>query len=54
LGDGEPTSSPLPSASGLSLAGFFFPLLQPILGMGGKTKRQMTEAVWMNFDGQSR
>jgi hypothetical protein len=35
LGDGDAASSPFPSASGLSLTGFFCPLLQPMLGMGG-------------------
>ncbi len=36
LSDGEPTSSPLPSASGLSFAGFCFPLLQAMFGVGGQ------------------
>jgi hypothetical protein len=36
LGNGETTSGPLPAASGLSLAGFFFPLFQPMLRMGGQ------------------
>jgi hypothetical protein len=36
LGDGDPTCGSLPAASGLSLAGFFFALLQPMLGMSGQ------------------
>jgi len=36
LSYGEPTSGPFLSASGLSLAGFFFPLLQPMLRVGGQ------------------
>jgi hypothetical protein len=35
LGDGDPTLGSLPAASGLSLAGFFVPLLQPMFGMSG-------------------
>jgi hypothetical protein len=36
LGDGDPTCRPLPAALGLGFAGFFFPLLQPMLGMVGQ------------------
>ena len=35
MGGGDATGGPFPSASGLRLAGFFFPLLKPVLGMGG-------------------
>ena len=31
----DPTSGPFPAATGLGFAGFFFPLLKPVLGMGG-------------------
>ncbi len=33
LGDSDPASGPFPTAAGLGFAGFFFPLLQPVLGM---------------------
>ena len=36
LGDGDPTCGPFTAAAGLGLAGFFFPLLKPVLGMGGQ------------------
>jgi len=36
LSDGEPTSGPLPAASGLRFTGFFFPLLQAMFGVGGQ------------------
>jgi hypothetical protein len=36
LSDDDPTCGPFPSASGLSLEGFFFSLLQPMLGMVGQ------------------
>ena len=36
LGDGKPTCGPFPTTAGLGLAGFFFPLLQPMLGMVGQ------------------
>jgi hypothetical protein len=35
LGGGDAAGGPFPLAAGLSLAGFFFPLLKPVLGMGG-------------------
>jgi hypothetical protein len=31
----DPTRGPFAAAPGLGLAGFFFPLLQPVLGTGG-------------------
>jgi hypothetical protein len=34
MDDSKPTSSPLTAATGLGFAGFLFPLLQPMLGMG--------------------
>jgi len=34
LGNSNPTCGPFPSASGLSLAGFLFPLLKSVLGVG--------------------
>jgi hypothetical protein len=43
LGDGDPTCGPFPAATGLGFAGFFFPLLQPMLGMLGQpTIRQQS------------
>ena len=36
VSDGEPTSGPLPAASGLRFAGFFFPLLQAMFGVSGQ------------------
>jgi len=36
MGDGDPACGPFPSASGLSLTGFIFPLLRPMLGMVGQ------------------
>jgi hypothetical protein len=35
LGDRDPTCSPFPPSSGLSLAGFFFSLHQPVFEMFG-------------------
>jgi hypothetical protein len=35
LDGGNPASSPLPAATGLRLAGFFFPLLKSMLRMRG-------------------
>jgi hypothetical protein len=32
----SPAGNPPPAATGLSLAGFFFSLLKPVLGMGGQ------------------
>ncbi len=40
LGDGDPTCGPFPLAAGLGLTGFFFSLLQPMLGMVGQP------AIW--------
>jgi len=34
LCEGDPTCGPFPAATDLGFAGFFFPLLQPVLGMG--------------------
>ena len=34
LRDGDPTDGPFTAATGLGFAGFFFPLLQPMLGVG--------------------
>ncbi len=36
LCEGDPAGGPFPAATGLSFAGFFFPLLQPMLGMFGQ------------------
>jgi hypothetical protein len=35
LGGGNAASGPFSAAMGLGFAGFFFPLLQPMLRMGG-------------------
>lgn len=35
LREGDAASGPFSPMTGLSLAGFFFPLLQPMLGMNG-------------------
>jgi hypothetical protein len=35
LGDSNPTCSPIPAATGLGFAGFLFPLLKPMLRVGG-------------------
>jgi hypothetical protein len=34
-GDDDPTRGPFPTTTGLSFAGFFFPLLKPVLGVDG-------------------
>jgi hypothetical protein len=36
LGDDDATCGPLATTAGLGLAGFFFPLLKPMLRMGGQ------------------
>ena len=38
LGGGNAASSPFPAATGLGLAVFFFPLLQPMLGVGSSSE----------------
>jgi hypothetical protein len=38
MGKGDPPGGPFPPTTGLGFAGFFFPLLQPVLRMGGQTK----------------
>jgi hypothetical protein len=35
LGGGNAADSPFPAATGLGFTGFFLPLFQPMLGMGG-------------------
>jgi hypothetical protein len=40
LGGGKAASGPFPTTAGLGFAGFFFPLLKPVLGIGGNP------AIW--------
>jgi len=49
-GGGKTTSGPFPTTTGLGFAGFFFPLLQPMLGMVGQPAIRASKARTMARD----
>jgi hypothetical protein len=52
LGGRNPTRSPFPTPPSLSLVGFFFPLLQPMLGMVGQPAIRQQSPVWSKYSAE--